>query len=445
MKTKNFLVAALTMTMLASCNNENDAVDNGTTQGEDTYIGLTIQLPVGAVTKAVDNNAETTETKLTSLKVYCWQTGVAGGMGVPTEIQISDENVTTGANNTYTIKSAIKAKTGANNIFVTANSAPDVTVDQVTAPLGAVSANASTISETNNFAMYSDKVEVVTAVLAEKAAVENGTVTDNTVTTTLRRVAAKIQLTSSLTSTDETGLTDGTGGGKLYDIKWDISRKTNKFYPIVNGDFTDVTSVTSPHDVETDFEANVVPATAVPANGATASNMYTNENAHGGEAYLENNTTAVHVMATYAPATGKYVSNVEGTSPSYNITKGATDMSKGTTFYTLKATDGNLVAGTYFNQAGADAYATLKSGATVATLFNEYTSGICHWAIWLHDGSDKWGVLRNHLYKLNIRSIKAPGYPEIPDTDTPIDTDTWIQVKLDVEAWNMKDMGNVDL
>lgn len=443
MNTRSFLTAALAMILFASCNNENDAVDNGAASGEDAYIGVTIQLPEGAITKAADGNATTEETALKSLKVYCWQTGAAGGMGAPTEVTISGANVTDKGNNTYLLKVAIPGKVGANNVFVAANTAPNPSLDNA-----AVSGLASAMADnTAGFAMYSSEIVTVTASKeVTKESIENGTEGANNVNTTLRRVVAKVALTSSLTATDPTtGLADGAGGGMLYDIKWEISRKTNKFFPIIKGTFSDVATVTSPHDAMTDFEANTIPATQVPNNTAAVSIKYTNENAHTGGVFNENNTTAVHVTAVFAPGNEKYVSNVTGSAPTWNIIKGAGAMVQGTTFYTLKTTDGNLTAGTYFNLDGANAYVTAKGSGTLESLFNTYTNGLCHWAIWLHDGTKKYGVLRNHMYSLNIQSIKAPGYPEIPETEDPITEDAWIQVTLDIEAWTKKNMGNVEL
>ena len=112
----------------------------------------------------------------------------------------------------------------------------------------------------------------------------------------------------------------------------------------------------------------------------------------------------------------------------------------------LKASDAELVAGNFFDETAAQAYVALKSGQ-ITDLFNVYTDGKCYWPAWIHDGGTpkKYGVLRNHMYTMNIQSIMAPGYPEFPNSDQPIAAEAWIQVTIDVEAWNSKDMGDIDL
>ena len=445
MKLKNFFAVALAGLAFTACNN--DDVPGAGTGAEEatTYIGLTIQLPKGSVTKAADTEATTAETKLTNLKVYCWKDG-ALGMGTPTPVDIAG-GATDKGNNTYEVTAAIKASVGKNNLFVLANTSEDLTLSDVTTPNAIEKTLAALSTGTDGFIMYSDKITVLENVeQAKKTDVEAGSVAANQATVKLRRAVAKVSVTSAL-GDHSTGIADLANNGKIYDIKWSVVNQPTKLFPVIkmlnaSGDFV-ASNVVSPYDA---FETATA-AIALPTSTDAAS-VYCKENVHGAEPYTGKNTTAVNVEGVFAPGAEKYISNVEAVEEgNYTITRGVADMNKGDDFYVLKTTDNNLTAGNFFNQAGADAYATLKT-KTVAELFNAYTGGKCYWAIWINDGnaeSPAYGVLRNHVYNMNIKSIAAPGYPNFPDEDAPIASDTWIQVSIDVEAWTSKDMGEQEL
>ncbi|MEG2761227.1 MAG: fimbria major subunit, partial [Mucinivorans sp.] len=93
-----------------------------------------------------------------------------------------------------------------------------------------------------------------------------------------------------------------------------------------------------------------------------------------------------------------------------------------------------------------------KPATTLEQLFTAYTDGLCYFRVDLWntatstDKNKSWGVLRNHIYSVNIKSIKGPGRPAFPiDPNTPLDEESWIQVTVDVEPWVFNDLGDVDL
>ncbi|WFE84391.1 Mfa1 family fimbria major subunit [Parabacteroides chongii] len=451
MKLRNIFAVALAGLAFTACNND-DVPGKGTdgNGAEKTFIGLTIQLPKGTVTKGATDAAGTAnENRLKTLHIYCW-TGM--NIGTPTTVDI-DTEATADASGGYTVNAAIEGVVGANNIFVTANTAAPITgltAAGVThdTPQELTQTLASLIDETGGgegFVMFSKDIVEVNAAAAAKADVEAGSVATNIAAVTLRRAVAKVALTSSLTSTDGTGIDDEGGFCKIYDVKWNIANQPATLYPVVKfaaGLNFEAGNIISPY---TNFDPNLDPTEAVPAIGEAAALQYCKENAHGSaNDYTNQNTTTIQVMAICSPKT-YYKEVTDAGSGKFTATT-ANNLAKGTTFYTLKAADGELAANSFFDETAAGQYATIKGGDK-ATYFNEYKDGKCYWTIYIHNGATPkvYGVLRNNLYTVNINSIKAPGFPALPIDNTPIASEAWIQTTIAVEPWTANAMGDVDL
>lgn len=371
-------------------------------------------------------------------------------IGDPTTVDVASQ-ATAEADGSYTVKAAIKGVVGANNIFVTANTAAAISglnASGVTheTPQELTQTLASLIDPEGSgegFVMFSDGVVVVNAVKAKKEDVEDAAYSGaNIAAVKLRRAVAKVALTSALTATDGSGIDDAGKFCKIYDVKWNIANQPTTLYPVVKfvaGTNFEAGNIISPY---TSFDANADPTEAVPATGVAAAIQYCKENAHGANNYQNNNTTVIQVMAICSPL--KYYNDIKKEEGIKATT--AENLAKGTTFYTLKTADGDLAANSFFDATAAGQYAAIKS-SDIATLFNEYTDGKCYWPIYIHNGANPkvYGVLRNNLYTVNINSIQAPGLPALPIDGEDIASETWIKTTIAVEQWNVSAMGDVDL
>lgn len=441
MKLRNMFAVALAGLALTACSNDEVPGQETPVEGTKTYIGLTMQLPKGTTTKAaVTGSAE--ENRLTKLYVYCW-TGM--NIGTPKVVDVPADGVTA----TVSIEGVV----GNNNIFVTSNTSAAISGLTATGVTHTspqeLTMNLADLTDptkaANGFVMFSKSINVVNAEQKTQAEVTDaGYSGPNAVSIELRRAVAQVKLTSSLTNT--TSIADAGGYGTLTNIMWNIANQPTTIYPVAKfvtaGTGFVAGNVISPF---TAFEAglNIDPTINVPANGAAASVLYCKENAHGGDAYLNSNTTAIKVMATFSPSS--YINAVTaGTSgKTYDFTT-ASDLTGD--FYVLNNTDAELTAYAFFDKTAADQYIAI-AGGDLATKFTKYTDGKCYWSIPIHDGATPkvYGVLRNNQYTVNITSITAPGLPAFPTDNNPIAAETWIKVSVSVEAWNGNDMSDVEL
>lgn len=109
------------------------------------------------------------------------------------------------------------------------------------------------------------------------------------------------------------------------------------------------------------------------------------------------------------------------------------------TFYVKNA------SGEYVAAADADVTADLKG-----YVVQRWEGGAAYYFVPIKHDADRFGVIRNHVYKLNVKSINGLGTP-VPFKDVdkiipeiPEETETYISAEIDILAWKIVEQ-NVDL
>lgn len=422
---KSFLTLALALTALAGCNKENEVPGmNPEVSGVPTYAAFSVKVNSTANTRATtptDNNADAVEQTITSLKVFVFNGGVLETTG----------DITLDADNKGT--TTLQTTTGPKEIYAVANPKSDMilAVGKSLTEFKALAVKAETTSSTpdDNIAATGAFVMIgkTNTTLTEQTDVQ---AKNNPVAITVSRGAAKVQLQYNSATVTHPSL-QGTFSGPKYLV---AQMNTKMFLPRMGYELTPTGSVTSGG---TYTHLTTVPADMTDAKDAVnpwdntfANSFYSAENVN--ETPVTGNSTFALVQLKYAP--------VEAEIAGSNKTVAGDG-----TFYVLwnKTTKtGTIYADeTEVNNAQAQDATNLE--------VKTYTTGLCYYRVNLRDITQtvltqKYCVLRNHYYKINITQINSLGGntttdPDIvvpTDPDTPLETETFISADITVEAWN---------
>lgn len=431
---KSFLAMALALTALSSCSNENEESGmNPDVKGVKTYATFSVSVKTAENTRAdvgSDTNADAVEQSISTLSLFIFNGGVLETTGT---ITLDAHNVGT---------TTLSTTTGAKEIYAVANPKTDMTlaVGKTLDDFKALAVNAATtdaatadnnIAATGEFVMIG-KTETTLTQQDESEA------KSNPVAITVARGAAKVQMQYNTATVTQNASLKGTFSEPKYLI---AQMNTKMFLPRQNYELTPVGSTadredTNPSDGTYDH-LTTVPADMTDAKDAATAwdhqftnSFYTAENVN--EAPVTGNTTFALVQLKYTPASSE-------------ITGNNTTLAGDGTFYLLwnKQTKTGTI---YADQTEAN---TAQQADATNLEVKTYTGGHCYYRVNLRDIAktdlqQKYCVLRNHYYKINITQINSLGGSSTTDPDvvvptdptTPLETLTHISADITIEAWN---------
>ena len=468
MERKLFSKVIMTMTAaavmgLASCSNENVTMGGDLTpQGEPTSMKLVLDLSGGAYSRAIqDDNATDVEKKIDNLNVYIYD---ANGIFEKEHINLAND-FEEGANNVWTTNKVLEATTGKKTIYVGANMTDAMkkimkaNSAQALAKKG-VGATLTEITGNNGFVMFST-VAAGNTLKATDANQANQIPTENQVTVTLQRLAAKIAVGMTANLADP-GVKQG-AAGEITDLGFLVDNINKMYYLTYGGEgvntpaATDANMLVKDYDKVNHFEfaawgnnpqfQTITPGTADKTTWKTAyaaENLTTDKVIEG--------VTRIVVKGQFTPKSGI---KVDGVAPNYTFANTDGHITAGTDYYMFNLPEAGGYA--FFNKTDGDDDAKVKAwlkhiGVADANIDDVaatkvlYTKGMNYW--WITVDDNRGDIKRNNFYRADIKSIWAPGRNNgefgNDDKGDVVDEKTNITVQITVEPWSLKDF-NADL
>lgn len=465
MERKFFSKVIMTMTAaavmgLASCSNENAHMGGDLTpQGEPTSMKLVLDLSGGAYSRAInDVNSKTEETTIDKLQVYIYND--KGIFEKEHEILFSELEEVAGHGNQYATKNILAATTGKKTIYVGANMTDAMkqimkaNSAQALAKKG-VGAALSDITTDNKFVMFST-VAAGNTLKATDANQADQIPTENQVTVTLQRLAAKIAVGMTANLTDQ-NVQQG-AAGNITDLGFLVDN-INKMYYLTYGGVdgntpaaTDANMFVKDYDKDNHFEFAdwkntpqfkiITPGTVGKETWSTAyaaENLTTDKVIEG--------VTRIVVKGQFTPKSGI---KVDGVAPNYTFANTDGHITAGTDYYMFNLPEAGGYA--FFNKTDGADEAKVKAWLkhigiadgqlnAVAATKVLYTKGMNYW--WITVDDNRGDIKRNNFYRADIKSIWAPGRNNgefgKDDKGDVVDEKTNITVQITVEPWTLKE------
>lgn len=434
---KTILLSALAiLATLTSCNKENNGGGDAPISGKSTYASFSVRVkaPGTYATTPADGNADAVEQVVASVRLFVFNGGVLETMG----------NIAIDATNTGT--TSLKTTTGAKVIYAVANANADMTMtvgqtlDQFKAL--AVAATPDVLAKTNQFVMAGN----VSVTLIERTESE---ATANPITINQARVAAKAQMQYDPAKVKINDKVKGTFTAPVYQLAqynttmflsregYGISPKGAAAEQIdvtpKDGTYDHLQSVKygTPEEIAA-FDLNYKTA-ATTWDFIFTNSVYMAENVN--ESPSTGNSTFALVRLKYTPD----VTVIQGVNKTPNADG---------TFYAVRNADNTWAI--YADKAEADAAQAVITPDVEAKV---YTRGECYYRLNIRDITktvlkEKYAVLRNNFYKINITEVNSIGGnspidPEVIvpiDPETPLETETHISADITVLAWTAIEM-----
>lgn len=463
MERKLFSKVIMTMTAaavmgLASCSNENAPMGGDLTpQGEPTSMKLVLDLSGGAYSRAIqDDNATDVEKKIDNLNVYIYD---ANGIFEKEHILNLANDFEEGANNVWTTNKVLEATTGKKTIYVGANMTAGMkqimkaNSAQALAKKG-VGATLTEITDNNGFVMFST-VAAGNTLKATDANQADQIPTENQVTVTLQRLAAKIAVGMSA-QMDAPGVKQG-AAGEITNLGFLVDNINKMYYLTYGGVDGNTPAATDANMLVADYDKNnfefatwnanpqfqtITPGTVGKETWNTAyaaENLTTDKVIEG--------VTRIVVKGQFTPKSGI---KVDGVAPNYTFANTDGHITAGTDYYMFNLPEAGGYA--FFNKTDGDDDAKVKAwlkhiGVADANIDDVaatkvlYTKGMNYW--WITVDDNRGDIKRNNFYRADIKSIWAPGRNNgefgNDDKDDVVDEKTNITVQITVEPWQMKD------
>lgn len=464
MERKLFSKVIMTMTAaavmgLASCSNENTPMGGDLTpQGEPTSMKLVLDLSGGAYSRAInDGNSKTEETTIDKLQVYIYND--KGIFEKEHEISFAELDEVAGEDNKYATKNILAATTGKKTIYVGANMTDAMkqimkaNSAQALAKKG-VGAALSDITTDNKFVMFST-VAAGNTLKATDANQADQIPTENQVTVTLQRLAAKIAVGMTANLADP-GVKQG-AAGEITNLGFLVDNINKMYYLTYGGEGVNTPAATDANMFVKDYDMNnfefaawngnpqfqtITPGTADKATWKTAyaaENLTTDKVIEG--------VTRIVVKGQFTPKSGI---KVDGVAPNYTFANTDGHITAGTDYYMFNLPEAGGYA--FFNKTDGDDDAKVKAwlkhiGVADANINDVaatkvlYTKGMNYW--WITVDDNRGDIKRNNFYRADIKSIWAPGRNNgefgNDDKGDVVDEKTNITVQITVEPWQLKE------
>lgn len=144
---------------------------------------------------------------------------------------------------------------------------------------------------------------------------------------------------------------------------------------------------------------------------------------------IEKEKTFVIVCCTFIP---RYFSNSDGT-----LKDETEDFERVVTFWTVSTNNSTTK---YFNtpEEAKDYFDSAVTSNSSPKMQGPYWDGNCYYSLFLNPKGN-YNIIRNSFYRATITQITPPGRPT-PGTEnpeTPIVTNTDLQVSIDIQPWAM--------
>lgn len=464
MERKLFSKVIMTMTAaavmgLASCSNENTPMGGDLTpQGEPTSMKLVLDLSGGAYSRAInDGNSKAEETTIDKLQVYIYND--KGIFEKEHEIPFAELDEVAGQDNKYATKNLLAATTGKKTIYVGANMTDAMkqimkaNSVQALAKKG-VGAALRDITTDDKFVMFST-VAAGNTLKATDANQADQVPTENQVTVTLQRLAAKIAVGMTANLTDQ-GVQQG-AAGNITDLGFLVDNINKMYYLTYGGVDGNTPAATDANMLVADYDKNnfefatwngnpqfqaITPGTADKTTWKTAyaaENLTTDKVIEG--------VTRIVVKGQFTPKSGIAVT---GNDPDYTFTETANHITAGADYYMFNLPEAGGYA--FFNKTDGDDDVKVKAWLkhigiadgqldAVAATKVLYTKGMNYW--WITVDDNRGDIKRNNFYRADIKSIWAPGRNNgefgVDDKDDVVDEKTNITVQITVEPWQLKE------
>lgn len=482
MKLKSIFVSVFALAALASCNNENEGLDNGSLtpeQGPGAYLSVAINMPSSLSTRAGDPGSDPgtgPESDVNSVYLLTYKEGTRIGELRPLKLE---EQGTIGKGGAAKAGDPIKVDKDVDEVFVVINpsektlSAITLNANKSALTTAIEEAVDDLISTKKGFMMTSENGFVKVTPKQAKAETAQGikdaqdAAKADPVKIGVDRAVAKTKL-AAFTST-----TDNTANGTASVDGWKLNTTNTKYFPYAElvtyqkagADVTDAKYRKDPNytalamdadgkgDAATEFNW-LNNKTDVDWNNWTAPKdiEYCLENTMdaGDDNQNYNNTTKMIIKAKFAPTgvklgdswfrVGGVVKTFDQLQKDYNAYVNAAAGDAGAAankaafdkFAVKLAAASDKVAWTTFDQVTLADLDEIPNGgyhaATVDPCLIEYfQESVCYYDVNLkHDDRvepfllGRWGVVRNNAYTVTINKITQPGLPYIPD---PTDKD----------------------
>ena len=430
MKMRSTILSVLAIATLASCSSDDNNL-NIPVSGEKTFAGFSIQVKDANTRAGGDEHADLVEQTVNGARLFIFNGGVLETIGDITIDPTTNKGTTSLA--TTTGNKLVYAVVNANaDMKMTVGTTLDSFKEQ------AVVAISDVIAESGQFVMIGKQ----THILGKKTEAE--AVQDiNLVKIDASRAAAKVVMQY----TDKVKI-NPVVKGLFGDANFRLDQSnTAMFLPRESYELSPVGATADQKDLDVLNDGTYDHLQAVVADGsvgfkaaattwnfAFVNSFYTAENIN--EAPTTGNTTFTMVRLKYTPD----ASVINGTDK--NLVGG--------TFYAVKTALGAWEI--YANKGEADAAqaaAPYNNAAGVSVVTAKiYTRGQCFYRLNLRDVTktvlnEKYAVLRNHIYKINITEVNgiggnSPIDPDVilpVDPTTPLETETHISAEITVLNW----------
>jgi hypothetical protein len=426
-----------------NCNNDEN-VEIKTDKGEETFMSITLEFPDIKTSSLRSSSARSSsaideEAKINTVDVFIYTASGYFLSRTPLSISDFEQKESTGNADVYAYNAATKIKTttGDKRVFVAINLPPallssleDRNASELTQTAKILTRDSLITS--NGFAMSSLLVDCSFTPDSDNPA--------NNPVITVKRMVAKITVQKSA-SLVQSGIP-----GTLGKLMFVIDNFNNRSF-LVQGaapDYKDPNWESGSYNPAefSSFNPGEYAEVNNPADSPVDFNrLYASENTS--KDHKKKEITRAILRATFIPRDVISYQNGTDKSQGYKtVTSASLNITTPQTFYTITLSRPLPEMMIFYNEQTAKDYAAdngLKE-SDVAT----YSDGYCYWDLFLN--KNKWDVLRNDYYKCTITRIVAPGRPttEIPDPDTPPESDTNITVDVEILAWN-EQSGNYQL
>ncbi len=425
MKNKIMLLGLVSMAAfaIAGCNKETGDTPES---GVKTFASFSITVSNPA-TRA-DVNAVDEETGINSVGIYIFSNEALESQGT---ISINNQNKGT---------TTVSTTTGPKRIYAVANKtvAANTGMSQADFENQLLSAGATDIATSGQFLMVGS-TDATLVRRTQEEAIQNA----NLVPINVTRAAAKVQMQYKSTTRVAENV-DAT----VSNVQYDLGQRNTQMYLVRNNyEVTPNGTKTEQTDADSDGtydhlakfqESTLSLVNAVETfNHTFANSRYLGENVN--DTPVTGNSSFVVIKLKVTPNSG---ASADGSF--WVVAK--SDASKGTVEYASET--GKIK---YFNAEGA-AQAHLTTNQTLLTGYTvqKFDKGFAWYRLNLRDVAktdtkERYAVLRNHYYKVNVTEIFGLGFntPEaiIPkDPDTPLETSTYVSAEITIEDWTAVEM-----
>lgn len=425
MKNKIMLLSLVLMAAfaIAGCNKETGETPES---GVKTFASFSITVSNPA-TRA-DVNAVSEETGISSVTIYIFSNEALENFA---PISINNQNRGT---NTVTTTTGPKRIYAVTNKSVTASTG----MSQTDFENQLLEASATNIAAESNFIMVG-----ATDVTLVRRTEDEAKQSANLVPINVTRVAAKVQMQYKSTTPVRENV-DAT----VSNVQYDLGQRNTQMY-LVRNDYEVTPKGTKAEQTDADNdgtydhlvkfqEATLSLVSAVETFDHTfASSRYLGENVN--DTPVTGNSSFVVIKLKVTPNTG---ADADG---SFWVAA-KSDASKGTVEYASET--GKIK---YFtSETAAQTYLTTNATLLTGYTVQKFNQGIAWYRLNLRDvtktdAKERYAVLRNHYYKVNVTEIFGLGFntPEaiIPtDPDTPLETSTYVSAEITIEDWTAVEM-----